>query len=217
MSFTITQWDPSRKRLAYKFSGAPEMHPGLICIDVSARRSAQLSARLVDDAHCWQGMLDGVIKLWRVPAVIAVCLSFAGLRGSCAVGENKKRTDLRGSPHPLPAICVLTRTKRRARLRCRHLRWGQFAVRHFACQATEERQSSARCDACGPQLNIRERQMKGRQANAYPSESPRWCAGLLHPWDPHYLPWITMDYVNLQYIKEERIPWLRFSSGAQWN
>lgn len=189
------------------------MYPGLICIDVSARRPAQLSARLVDDAHCWQGMLDGVIKLWRVPAVIAVCLSFAGLRGSCSVGENKKRTDLRGSSQPLPAICVFTRTKRRARLCCRHHRWGQFALRHFARQATEERQSSARCDACWSAKGSAK--WRVGKPTTYPSESHRWRAGLLHPWDPHYLPWITMDYVNLQYIKEGRIPWLRFLSGAQ--
>lgn len=75
-----------RKRLAYKVSETGEMHPGLICIDVSAQRPAQLSARLVDDAHCWQRMLDGVIELWRVPAVIAVSLSFDGLRGCCAIG-----------------------------------------------------------------------------------------------------------------------------------
>lgn len=170
------------------------MYPGLICIDVSARRPAQLSACLVDDAHCWQGMLDGVIKLWRVPAVIAVCLSFAGLRGSCSVGENKKRTDLRGSPHPLPAICVFTRTKRRARLRCRHHRWGQFALRHFARQATEERQSSARCDACCPQLNIRERQMKGRQAHDVPVRISQMTRRPAPPLGP---PLLTMDYHGL--------------------
>lgn len=131
-----------------------------------------------------------------MPALIAVSLRLDGPRGMlCCRGRRgvKKKKIRRPS---LPAICVLTRTKRRAGSRCR--RPLMRAICHASLCSSGNRVASESRWACHPRSFYSLECMRKRLMDGKPHDPPvRNCRVTQVPAPPLGRPLLTMDYHGL--------------------